>query len=56
VLFLGNPAGDEYSEMPDRFVNGVDDGLAVGPDLVDVAVEIENPVERLLRRRDVVTL
>ena len=56
VLFLGDAARDEYSEMPDRFVNGINDGLAVGPDLVDVAVKIKNPIERLLRRRDVVAL
>ena len=56
VLLLGDAAGDEDSEMPDRFVNGVDDGLPVRPDLVDIAVEIENPAERLLRRRDVVAL
>ena len=56
MLLLGDAAGDEDAEMPDRLVNGVDDGLPVGPDLVDIAVEIENPVERLLRRRDVVAL
>ena len=42
--------------MPDALVDRVDDGLTVGPDFVDVFVEIENPSERLLRRRDVVTL
>ena len=56
MLFFGNAAGYEYSEMPDRFVNGVDNGLPVGSDLFDVAVEIENPVKRLLRRCDVVAL
>ena len=34
----------------------VDDGLAVGADVVDVVVEIEDPSQRLLRRRDVVAL
>ena len=33
----------------------VDDGLPVGADLVHVVVEVEDPVERLLRRRDVVS-
>ena len=56
VLLLGDAAGDEDSEMPDRLVNGVNDGLPIRPDLVDIAVEIENPVECLLRRRDVVAL
>ena len=56
VLFLRHAARDEYSEMPDRFVNSIDDGLPVGPDLVDIAVKIKNPIKRLLRRRDVVAL
>ena len=37
-------------------MNGVDDGLTVGADLIDIVVEIEDPAERLLRRRDVVAL
>ena len=37
-----------------RLVQRVDDGLAVGDDLVLVVVEVEDPVQRLLRRRDVV--
>src|SRR5208283_524935 len=54
VLFQSDLARDEDAEMPDRVVQRVDDGLTVGHDLVDVVVEVENPVERLLRRRDVV--
>ena len=42
--------------MADQFVNAVDDGLAVGADVVDAAVEVENPAQRLLRWRDVVAL
>ena len=42
--------------MADRLVDGVDDGLAVRPDVVDALVEIEDPAQRLLRRRDVVGL
>src|SRR5579864_2483971 len=42
--------------MTDRFVNRVDDGLAVGAYFVDILVEIEQPAKRLLRRRDVVAL
>ena len=41
------------AEVPDLVVNGVDHGLAVSADLVDVVVEVEDPVERLLRRDDV---
>ena len=37
-------------------VDGVDDGLAPGADVVDAVVEVEDPVERLLRRGDVVAL
>ena len=32
----------------------IDDGLPIRADVVDIVVEIENPSERLLRRRDVV--
>ena len=32
----------------------VDDGLAVGADLVHAVIKIGDPIERLLRRRDVV--
>jgi hypothetical protein len=35
-------------------VNRIDDRLPMGTDLVDILVEVENPSERLLRRRDVV--
>src|SRR5215469_5991155 len=42
--------------MADRLVDGVDNGLPVGADLVDIFVEIENPPERLLRRGYVVSL
>jgi hypothetical protein len=35
-------------------VNGVDDRLSVGPDLAGVRIKVEDPSERLLRRRNVV--
>ena len=54
-MFLGRHlARDEDAEMADRLVQRVDDGLAVGDDLVLVAVEVGDPAQRLLRRRDVV--
>ena len=36
-------ARDEDAEVTDGFVHGVDDGLPIRADLVDVVVEIENP-------------
>ena len=41
-MLLGRDlAGDEDAEMADALVQRVDDGLAVGDDLVLVVVEIE---------------
>src|SRR6516162_3583464 len=42
--------------MADRLVDGVHDGLPIGADFVHVVVEIEDPSQRLLRRRYVVAL
>src|SRR5262249_4215991 len=49
-------AGNEDAEVTDARMDRVYDGLAVGADVVDALVKVENPSERLLRRRDVVTL
>ena len=54
MLFFGNTAGNEDAEMADRLVDRIDDGLPIGADFIDVLVEIDNPPERLLWRRDVV--
>ena len=56
VLLARDAGGDKNPEMPHGFMDRVDDGLAVGADVVDVLVEIQNPSERLLRRSDVVAL
>ena len=56
VLFLGDAAGHEYAEMADTFVDRVDNRLPIGPDLIDVGIAIEDPVQRLLRRGDIVAL
>ena len=49
-MLLPRDAGrDEDAEVPDLVVDGVDDGLAVGADVVGVVIEVEDPVERLLR-------
>src|SRR6185312_9581725 len=47
-------ARDEDSEMPDVLVDEPDDRLAVRLDLLGARVDVADPVERLLRRRDVV--
>ena len=54
MLLARDSAGNEYSQMADGFVDRVDDGLSVGTDFIDVVIQIENPSERLLGRRDVV--
>src|ERR1043165_7295081 len=41
--------------MTNGFMHRVHDGLAIRTDLVDVVVEIANPTERRLRRRDVIS-
>src|ERR1051325_7252126 len=42
--------------MADALVNRIDDGLPVRTDVVDIVVQVENPIERLRRRHDVVAL
>src|SRR5208282_499870 len=54
VLLRGHLAGDEDAEMPDALVQRIDDRLTVYSYFVLVIVKIEDPVQRLLRRRDVV--
>ena len=56
VLLARHAARDEYSEMADGFVDRVDDRLAVSADVVDIIIEVENPSECLLGRRDVIAL
>ena len=56
VLLLRHAAGDEDAEVADALVDAVDDGLAVGADVVDAGVEVGDPAQRLLRRGDVVAL
>src|SRR6476659_3951429 len=54
VLLLCDAGGNEDAEVTDAFMNGVDDGLTVGADLIDALVQVQYPSERLLGRRDVV--
>ena len=56
VLLLGHAAGDEDAEMADAVVDGVDDGLAAGAEVVVLLVQVDDPAQRLLRRGDVVAL
>jgi hypothetical protein len=56
VLFFGDTAGNENPKVADAFVDGIDDGLAAGTDIVILGVEIGDPAQGLLRRRDVVAL
>src|SRR5580704_18881244 len=55
VLFRRHLARYENTEMADSRMQRIDDRLSPGDDLVDVVVEVENPVERLLGRSDVIT-
>ena len=54
MLFFGDRRGDEDAEMADLVVHHVDDALAADLDFLLVGVGVEDPVERLLGRRDVV--
>ena len=56
MLLLGHPTRDEDAEMADAFMDGVDDGLGAGADVVVLLVQIDDPAQRLLRRGDVVAL
>ena len=54
VLLLGDRGGDEDAEMADLVVDHVDDALAANLDLMLVGVSVDDPVQRLLRRGDIV--
>src|SRR5439155_18079883 len=54
VLLLRNLTRNEDPEMTDVRMNQSHDRLAVGFDLFGARVDIADPIERLLRRRDVV--
>ena len=56
MLFFGDTAGNENPKVANAFVDGIDNGLAAGTDIVILGVEIGDPAQGLLRRRDVVAL
>ena len=50
MLLLSNAPGYKDAEVTNGLMNGVDDRLAAGANLLNVLVEIENPSESLLGR------
>ncbi len=56
MVFRGHLGADENRQMADLRINGVENPLAALPDFIDVLVVVEDPVQRLLRRRDVVAV
>src|SRR5947209_8549059 len=54
MLFPRDRGGNEDAQMADALMDRVDDRLPVTSDFVIVLIEIENPSECLLGRRDVV--
>jgi hypothetical protein len=53
MLAVGDLRRNEDAEMADFVMHHVDDALAADLDLVDVGIGLRDPVQRLLRRRDV---
>src|SRR4029077_1168200 len=45
---------NEYAEMADGLMNRIDNCLPVRPNVIDAVVEVEDPIECLLGRGDVV--
>ena len=56
VLLAGHAAGDEDAEMADALVDGIDDGLTLGEDILVLLIQVADPTEGLLRRGNVVPL
>jgi len=54
VFLSSHAAGHEDSEVTHALMHRVDDRLTIRSHLVDVVVQVEYPIQRLLRRRDVV--
>ena len=56
MLLARHAARDEDPQMTGGVMLAIDDGLAIGNDIVRVAVEVADPAQRLRRRRDVIAL
>ena len=54
MLLARYTARDKDPEVTDAFVNCIDNSLPVGANFIGVLIDIENPAQRLLRRRNVV--
>src|SRR3954463_6407722 len=52
MLLRRHLAGNKNSQMADALVPTINDGLSCGYDLVLMGIEVGNPSQRLLRRRD----
>src|SRR5262249_1079389 len=56
-MFFARDAGRyKDAQMTDALMNRIYNGLPVRSNFVDILVQVENPAERLGRRRDVVAL
>ena len=56
MLLVRDLRRDEDAKMTDAVVQRVDDDAAVGLEFADRHIEIGNPVQRLLRRGDIVAV
>src|SRR5215831_11644363 len=56
MLLPGHAAGDEDAEMADALVDGIDDSLTLGEDILVLLIQVADPTQGLRRRGDVVTL
>src|SRR5262249_6694858 len=56
VLLSGHGSSDKDAEVTDLVMDRVDDGLSIRANVVDIVIEVEDPIQRLLGRGDVVAL
>ena len=56
VLFPCHLGRDKYAKMPYLRMDHIDDALPANADFLDIRVAISNPVQRLLRRRDIIAV
>ena len=54
MLLLSDAARDEDPQVPDLLVHHINDGLPTDQNVILILVQIQNPSEGLLGRRDVV--
>src|SRR5215475_12538292 len=56
MIFRGHRRADKYGQMAGLGVNGVEDPLPTFPYLIDALIIVEDPVQSLLRGRNVVPM